>query len=370
MMECCRVGHHGCPAMNKSNTNPDNSPNQTPNRRARQAKRPDERTPAAGYQKLPLKYRPKAGCDHRDPIDYETHPYPSMKRFAELLALRFNTPRTRHSYYRQMRLVHEYCGCDPESISEERYRDYILHVKTKKLWKPKTIRQAAASARLFFVELMGREDWTVFSQIRTKDLEELPAVLTRDEIKRLLKHIRLRRYRTPIKLIYCCGLRLSECLSLTVHDIKADEGKLWIRGGKGGKDRLVPIAQTMIEDLRNYWKVHRHPLLLFPNVGRGSCADDKVPARMRKSTSPMPVSSLQRLMVLARKELGIERCTVHTLRHSFATHLVEEGAGIHTVQALLGHKNIQTTMIYLHLTHRSEEDSRELVEKLCRDLPR
>jgi site-specific recombinase XerD len=91
---------------------------------------------------------------------------------------------------------------------------------------------------------------------------------------------------------------------------------------------------------------------------------------MREAERPMPVSSLQRLMVQARKELGIETCTVHTLRHSFATHLVEAGASLHTVKALLGHKSINTTMIYLHLTHRSEQDSRALVEKLCQELPR
>ncbi len=358
-----------------NNTNSHNLPNQTTNRRQRQVKKPtanqpDDRTTEAGYQHLPLEFRPKAGRSQRDPIDYESHPYPSMKQFAEFLALRFHTPRTRHSYYRQMRLVHERCECDPALISEELYRSYILHVKIKKGWKPKTIRQAAATARLFFIEMTGHEDWKVFSQIRTKDLEELPVVMTRDQIKQLLSRIKLRRYRTPIKLIYCCGLRLSECLSLTVDDINAEEGKLWIRGGKGGKDRMVPIAQNMIEDLRKYWCIHRHPLLLFPNVGRGDDQLDKVAARMKKAERPMPISSLQRLMVEARKEMGIEKCTVHTLRHSFATHLVEAGASLHTVKALLGHKSITTTMIYLHLTHRSEQDSRALVEKLCQELPR
>lgn len=342
----------------------------TTNQPTSQVERPSDKTTAAGYQQLPHQYRPIAGRAQRDPIDYETHPYPSMKRFAELLVLRFNTPRTRHSYYRQMRLIHEHCAAGPEAITEQQLRDYILHVKTKKLWKPKTIRQAAASAKLFFVEMLGREDWTVFSQIRSKDADELPAVLTRPQVIALLKHIRLRRYRIPIKLIYCCGLRLCECLSLTIQDIRGDEGKLWVRKGKGAKDRMVPIAAAMVEDLRRYWSVHRHPLLIFPNVGRGACHPDKVAERMRRATSPMPVSSLQRLLVEARKELNIPEATPHTLRHSFATHLVEAGASLHTVQAMLGHKNINTTMIYLHLTHRSDQDSRELVETLCNDLPR
>ena len=364
--------------MKNNNASPDNQLNQTPDHSARQAKRtairkdasPVERTADAGYQKLPFQYRPKVSRDQRDPIAYDSHLHPSMKRFAEFLTLRFDAPRTRHSYYRQIGLVEKFCQCDPSFITEEQFRDYVLHVKTKKLWKPKTIRQSAAAARLFFIEMLGHEEWKVFSQIRTKDHEILPAVLTRDEVKRLLKHIRLRRYRIPIKLIYCCGLRLSECLALTVHDICKDEGKLWIRSGKGGKDRMVPIAQAMIEDLRRYWAFHRHPLLIFPTAGRGDSDLDKTAARMHTADRPIPISSLQRLMVAARKELGIEKCTVHTLRHSFATHLVEAGGSLHTVQALLGHAHINTTMICLHLTHRSEQDSRDLVEKICRDLPR
>ncbi|MDX1680109.1 MAG: tyrosine-type recombinase/integrase [Akkermansiaceae bacterium] len=356
--------------QNNNSTNSGNQDQQTPKAAARQAKTPSARTTEVGYQKLPRDLRPLAGRAQRDPIDYDSHPYPSMQRFAGFLALRFDTPRTRHSYYRQMRLVHEFCQRDPATINEEHLRDYILHVKTKKRWKPKTIRQAAAAAKLFFVEFMEHKEWKVFSQIRAKDQESHPAVLTRAEIIALLKHIRLRRYRIPLKLIYCCGLRLSECLSLTIHDVKGDEGKLWIRNAKGNKDRMVPVSKTMVEDLRRYWAVHRHPLLLFPNVGRGPCPPADVARRMHQATRPMPVSSLQRLMGEARKQLGIPVCTVHTLRHSFATHLVEAGASLHTVQALLGHSQIDTTMIYLHLTHRSAQDSRALVDELCRELPR
>jgi site-specific recombinase XerD len=311
----------------------------------------------------------RAGQRGRDPLDY-THPYESMRRYAELLALRHDSARTRHSYYRAMRLVHQYFGVDPATLGEDHFRDYILYVKTRKAWKPKTIRQTVACAQLFFVEMLGQTEWKVFSQIRTKDHDELPAVLTRDQVQRLLGSIRLRRYRIPIKLIYCAGLRLSECLSLTVHDVLGAEGKLLIRGGKGGKDRMVPLAPQMLEDLRRYWKVHRHPVLLFPNVGRGPCHPQKIAERMRMARAPIPVSSLQRLIVVARQALGIPDATAHSLRHSFATHLIEAGASLHTVQALLGHKQINTTMIYLHLTHRSEQDSRALVEALTTGLPR
>lgn len=310
----------------------------------------------------------RAGQRHRDPLHYE-HAYESMRRYAQLLALRHDSARTRQSYYRQMRLIMEHFACDPEGLGEEQLRDYLLHVKTRKGWKPQTIRQSVACARLFFVELLGREQWRVFSQVRTRDHAGLPAVLTREQVVRLLGAIRLRRYRIPVKLIYCAGLRLSECLSLTVHDILGKEGKLMVRGGKGGRDRMVPLAAGMVGDLRRYWAFHRHPVLLFPNAGRGPCAPEKLAGRMQAATAPMPVSSLQRLVVVARKQLDIPHATVHTLRHSFATHLIEAGASLHTVQSLLGHKQINTTMVYLHVTHRSEQNSRALVEQLCSDLP-
>lgn len=280
-----------------------------------------------------------------------------MRRYAELLALRHDSARTRHSYYRAMRLVHEHYGVDPATLGEDQLRDYILHVKTRKAWRPKTVRQTMACARLFFVEMLGRGEWKVFSQVRTRDHDELPAVLTRQQVASLLGVIRLRRYRTPVKLIYCAGLRLSECLSLTVHDIFAAEGKLMVRGGKGGKDRMVPLAAEMVEDLRRYWAFHRHPVLLFPNAGRGVCRADRLAARMRQATAPMPVSSLQRLVVVARQELGLPDATVHTLRHSFATHLLEAGVDIRVIQVMLGHAKLETTSIYTRVSPKMLQDA-------------
>jgi hypothetical protein len=158
--------------QNNNNTNSDNQPHQTPDRRQRQAKKPpakkpDHRTDGAGYQKLPHGLRPFGGCAQRDPLDYDSHPYPSMLRFAKHLALHFDAPRTRHSYYRQLRLVHEFCQADPASITVEMLRDYFLHVKTVKRWKSKTIRQAAAAAKLFFVGMLEHQEWKIFSQVVT-----------------------------------------------------------------------------------------------------------------------------------------------------------------------------------------------------------
>lgn len=293
-----------------------------------------------------------------------------MGHFAQLLALRYDEVRTRHAYYRHMRLVHEFFACDPALLVESQMREFLLHVKMTLHWKPKTLRQSIASALVFYTELLGLPRWAVFGQVSTKDHDELPAVLSRDQVRALLAHVRLRRYRTPLKLIYCCGLRLSECLNLTIHDVLGKEGKLWVRASKGSKDRLVPLPPTMLEDLRKYWSFHRHPRLLFPNAGRGSNAADSLRRRMHEAIDPMPHNSLQRLLVEARGVLNIPSATPHTLRHSFATHMIEGGASLKMVQHLLGHKNLSTTEIYLHLTLQSEQAALALMSTLCDGLPR
>lgn len=307
--------------------------------------------------------------DYSNPIDY-SHPFDSMKRFAQLLVLRYDANRTRHAYYRQVRLIHQHLQCDPALITEAQLRDYFLFVKLNKQWRPKSIRQAAAAARLFFIELLKHPEWTLFSQIRTRDHDSLPAVLTRQQVIDLIHLIRLRRYRTPIKLIYACGLRLSECLALTIHDIAGPENKLFIRGGKGHRDRVVPLPTALYQELRSYWSFHKHPLLIFPNVGRGDNDPTALAERMRNATGPMPCSSLQRLMIIARKQLNLPAAKLHTLRHSFATHLLEAGAHLHTIQKLLGHQQINTTMIYLHVTHQTTQDALRLMDDLFRKLPR
>lgn len=330
----------------------------------------DQIKPARASQEISTRCQrnwPRPAHGSSDPLTYQ-HPYPSMCEFARMLALRYDTVRTRHCYYRAMRLVHQHFRIDPASLTETQIRDYFLFVKTKKHWKPKTIRQSAASCRLFYCDMLAHKDWKVFSQIRTKDHDVLPEVLSRSQIISLLRAIRLRRYRVPIKLIYCAGLRLSECLAVTVHDLS--NGKLRIRAGKRHKDRIVPLGSEMLEDLRRYWSFHRHPLLLFPNAGRGSNNPREVARRMHSAKGPMPVSSLQRLIIVARNQLNIPAASIHTLRHSTATHLIEAGVSVPAVKALLGHKNVETTMVYVHLTSLSEQRIVESIEELTKGLPR
>lgn len=310
-----------------------------------------------------------SGREYVNPVDYR-HPCDSMARFADLLALRYDANRTRHAYYRQLRLIHDHFQLDPATLTEAQVREWFLHLKLKRQWSPKSLRQARAALRLFFIDQLEYPDWKLFSQIRTPDHDTLPAVLTRLQVHQLLAHIRLRRYRTPLKLIYACGLRLSECLGLTIHDVLGRENTLRIRQSKGHQDRVVPLPTCLYQELREYWKFHRHPLLLFPNVGRGDRHPAALAARMHAATGPMPHSSLQRLLILARQQLNLPDASVHSLRHSFATHLLEAGAHLHTIQRLLGHKQIHSTMVYLHLTHQTTQDTLKLMEQLCRDLPR
>lgn len=310
-----------------------------------------------------------------DPLDY-AHRYQSLQEFARFLGVRHRNPRTRHAYYRQVDKFATYFGQDPGLADERSVQDYFLHLIHDLKWEPSTMRQCSACMRLFFTEIAQVGHWKVFDQIHTKETRKLPRVLSREQVNALITHIRLRRYRIPVKLLYCCGLRLSECLSLTIHDIKhcreadGQRSSLLIRNSKGGVDRMVPLAKGMLEDLRAYWKVHRHPVLLFPNAGRGRNHGSALAERMGKAAAPMPHGSLQRLLVLARKELNLPEATPHTLRHSFATHLIERGVDLFSVQRLLGHKGIEVTMQYLHVTEPSEKNARQAIEQLCHGLPR
>jgi site-specific recombinase XerD len=178
-----------------------------------------------------------------------------------------------------------------------------------------------------------------------------------EEVRRLLGCIRLRHYRVCLSTIYGCGLRLLEGVQLQVRDIDSGRMLLHVRGGKGNKDRYVPLPEQSLSQLRRHWRRHRHPMWLFPG-------------REVSSNEPMDESGVQKAFRAALKDSGINKpASVHTLRHSYATHLLEAGVNLRLIQSYLGHDSLATTAIYTHLTHKIEVNAVETINQLMADLP-
>jgi integrase/recombinase XerD len=263
-------------------------------------------------------------------------------------------------------LADYFCGVDPATLSEAQVTAYFVFlIETKKL-RPSSIRQARAAIELFFKSVVGVE-WKVFSTIRTKGGLPLPTVLSRAEVALLFAGVKVLRFRVVLRLLYGCGLRIGEALAVEVTDIRAKDvvhPTLLIRDGKGGKSRIVPLPLAVLRELREYWKTHRHPRFIFPSPGSAWRANRRatqaaqeaaLAAQMQGATATMSVSSVQAMMRLLVAASGIKKdVCLHTLRHSYATHLLEAGVDLRSIGAYLGHTSLDTTMVYLHLTEASE----------------
>jgi integrase len=225
------------------------------------------------------------------------------------------------------------------------------------------MRTAVAAMRAYYGLHLGR-DWNLFDLVRSPSAKKLPQVLTRAEVARLFATVRELRFRTLFRLIYACGLRIGEAVTLEVQDLRQPE-RVHIREAKGNKERHVPLPPVMLRELRAWWKTHQHPRWIFPGVGRGWREKPEQAKRLCRSLEPMGVGSVQHCLRLARVEAGLPAGTVvHTLRHSYATHLLEEGVSIRLISASLVHSSLETTMIYLHLTAVNEASAREAVARL------
>ena len=159
--------------------------------------------------------------------------------------------------------------------------------------------------------------------------------------------------------VYSCGLRLQEGLHLEVSDIDSDRMMIHVHRGKGAKDRYVPLPQSTLNLLRRYWVTHRHPAFIFPAIGRGGNG-------AREAKNPMAKSSVQGAFRRAKFAAGIRKkmVAVHTLRHSYATHLLEAGVNLRVIQRYMGHSQLETTMVYLHLTQKGQEDACQLINQV------
>ena len=192
-----------------------------------------------------------------------------------------------------------------------------------------------------------------------KRLATPPTVLSIDAVRSILKTARMPQVKAFLTTVYSCGLRLSAALSLEVSDIDRERMTLRVRDGKGSRERYIPLPHSTYEVLREYWKTHRNPRLIFPGLGRNR-------DQGRTAQKPMAITSVQGALrrVMSQLPKIQKHVTMHTLRHSYATHLLEAGVNIRLVQQYLGHSSLVTTMIYLHVTDLGNDDASGRINRL------
>jgi site-specific recombinase XerD len=270
--------------------------------------------------------------------------------------------RTQQAYTRALRQLVDFCGKPPEAISETELEAYFLHRRNVDHWAPNSMRISYCGIRFFFVQVLQR-NWHLFDILRAKSESRLPAVLSQEEVRKVLGCVRTPHNYAYLATVYACGLRLTEALNLEVSDIDSSRMMLHVHRGKGAKDRFVPLPKTALSILRTHWKTHRNARLLFPAFGRDSRSAST-------ADTPMAISSVQGAFRAAKRQAGVAKrgVSIHTLRHSYATHLLEAGVNLRVIQQNLGHASLETTMVYLHLTAKGHEDAYALIDGLMGDL--
>ena len=283
------------------------------------------------------------------------------QRMIEDLQLRGFAPKTQEAYLRAVRQLAKHFKKSPEDITEEDLRQYFLYLKNVKRASRSTCTLALCGIKFFFEHTL-RRDWKTFDLVRPPKEKKLPVVLSQEEVRRVLGCVNSFRHHICLSTIYSCGLRLREGVQLQIADLDSDRMLIHVHNGKGGKDRYVPLPDRTLALLRQYWQTHRHPLWLYP-----ARPPQGVPiSKAGKHISP---SSVQKALRAACLASGIQKhVTVHTLRHSYATHLLEAGVNLRRIQAYLGHASLQSTSIYTHLTHDGEGLAAETINRVMESL--
>ena len=276
-------------------------------------------------------------------------------------------PRTREAYLSYVVFIGRRYECDPALLSQQQVGDYFLFLRTERHYAPSSLSLTLAALRTFYRDHLGTgATWKLWQELKVRRVEPLPTVLSRQEVAQLLAAVERDRFRTILRLIYHTGLRIREACRVEIGDIEREAGRLRVREGKGGKQRCVPITSEMIADLRRFWSRHRHPRFLFPGMQVDwKSLKEPLTTRALRATTPMSESSVQNAFRLALAASGIKtKATPHTLRHSYATHLLEEGVSIRLISQYLGHASLDTTLIYTHLTAVSEAQARTALQRL------
>lgn len=284
------------------------------------------------------------------------------ERMLEDLRLQGYSERTCMSYLRNVAKLENYFGFAPEELSDEQLRAFFVHVKQDLRYSRSTSTQLICAIKFFYEKTLKKPWPQEVLLVRPPREHKLPVVLSADEVRRILKGVEQPHHRVCLKLIYACGLRLGEALRLQIGDIDTGNAQLHVRLGKGGRDRYVPLAPRTIAMLRWFWKSHRNATWLFPAPGQGGQG-------MSSACEPMSRTTLQRAFRLALRDSGLKKAAhIHTLRHSWATHLLEAGVDLRHIQTWLGHASPKTTALYTHLTQLARRRAIERLQGIVEDL--
>ena len=259
---------------------------------------------------------------------------PLRQRFTEDLQRRNYAPKTISVYVAQVVRFAQHFGRSPDLLDGENARDYQLHLLAQHVsWT--TYNQSVCALRFLYTHTLQRPGVVIMLPYGKKP-KALPCVLAHDEVRRLFDAVSNPRQLLPLQVAYAAGLRVSEVVRLKVTDIDSQRMVLHIRCSKGRKDRLVPLSPLLLQYLRCYWRNHRPKDWLFPG---------------RTAAGHKSIAAIQRVCSQAVRTAGLtKKASMHTLRHSYATHLLEAGTDLPTLQKLLGHSQLSTTALYLHIS--------------------
>ena len=277
-------------------------------------------------------------------------------QMTEDMQLRDFRPRTQEGYLLAVRQFVDHVKREPEDFTEDDLRAYFLYLREVKKIAPSTQNIAVHALRFFFTHSLQR-DFAVLGLLRVNKPRSLPVVLSTGEVRTILAVVRSPVRRMALTTIYALGLRLGEGLGLEAGDVDHARHLVWVRDGKGARDRGIPLPEPLYLRLRRYWKDQRPASATRHFFVR------------HDGHAPLDETTLQKTFTAARGDARLEKhATIHTLRHSYATHLLEAGVSLRTIKDVLGHKSMRTTELYMHVTQPGIERLQETVDRLMTDL--
>jgi len=270
------------------------------------------------------------------------------------LQVRNYAGRTQRMYLARVAQMARHLGRSPDRLTPEEVEDFVRHYRLEAGASCSALKQMAAALRFLYRVTLKRPEM-VPHVAYPREKRRQPVVLSRGEVARLLDAIGDLKHRTIAMTLYGAGLRISEALQLQLSDVDSQRMVLTVRHGKGDLDRHVMLSPVLLHALRAYWRIHRPELWLFPG---------------RDPDRPLSATAVQRALRTARAQAGIrKRATPHVLRHSFATHLMEDGTDIRVIQMLLGHRSIRTTARYMHVADGVVRNTPSPLDRLEGHLP-